>query len=158
MLEAKNLEKQIHIKKIDNNTLNIRIFDNKLLMAVVGEFNNNLTEIEKLTGTKLFFRGNSILAKGEQHSINEVSETLKYLVNKFLITNSIESSDIIYSIKNNMSDIKEKDKSNVRPLGQIIKTPRKSVVPRSKKQSEYLDALLNENIVISLGPAGTGKS
>ena len=158
MLEAKNLEKQIHIKKIDNNTLNIRIFDNKLLMAVVGEFNNNLTEIEKLTGTKLFFRGNSILAKGEKHSINEVSETLKYLVNKFLITNSIESSDIIYSIKNNMSDIKEKDKSNVRPLGQIIKTPRKSVVPRSKKQSEYLDALLNENIVISLGPAGTGKS
>ena len=158
MLEAKNLEKQIHIKKIDDNTLNIRIFDNKLLMAVVGEFNNNLTEIEKLTGTKLFFRGNSILAKGEKHSINEVSETLKYLVNKFLITNSIESSDIIYSIKNNMSDIKEKDKSNVRPLGQIIKTPRKSVVPRSKKQSEYLDALLNENIVISLGPAGTGKS
>ena len=107
MLEAKNLEKQIHIKKIDNNTLNIRIFDNKLLMAVVGEFNNNLTEIEKLTGTKLFFRGNSILAKGEQHSINEVSETLKYLVNKFLITNSSESSDIIYSIKNIMSDIKE---------------------------------------------------
>ncbi len=158
MLEAKNLEKQILIKKIDNKTLNIKIFDNKMLMAVVGEFNANLTELEKLTNTKLFFRGNSITAKGDKDSILNVSESLKYLVNKFLITNSIENGDIIYSVKNNMSNIKEKDKNNIRPLGQIIKTPKRSVVPRSKKQSEYLEALLNEKIVISLGPAGTGKS
>ena len=64
MLEAKNLEKQILLKKIDNQTLNIKIFDNKLLLAIVGEFNNNLSELEKLTNTKLFFRGNSITAKG----------------------------------------------------------------------------------------------
>ena len=43
MLEAKNLEKQILLKKIDNQTLNIKIFDNKLLLAIVGEFNNNLS-------------------------------------------------------------------------------------------------------------------
>ena len=36
MLEAKNLEKQILLKKIDNQTLNIKIFDNKLLLAIVG--------------------------------------------------------------------------------------------------------------------------
>ena len=35
MLEAKNLEKQILIKKIDNRTLNIKIFDNKMLMAIL---------------------------------------------------------------------------------------------------------------------------
>ena len=35
MLEAKNLEKQISIKKIDGETLSIRIFDNKMLMAIV---------------------------------------------------------------------------------------------------------------------------
>ena len=39
MLEAKNLEKQILIKKIDSKTLSIKIFDNKMLMAIVGEFN-----------------------------------------------------------------------------------------------------------------------
>ena len=158
MLEAKNLEKQILIKKIDNKTLNIKIFDNKMLMAVVGEFNTNLTELEKLTNTKLFFRGNSITAKGNNDSILSLSESLKYLANKFLITNSIENGDIISSIKNNMYDTNEKNKNNVRPLGQIIKTPKRSVVPRSKKQSEYLEALINEKIVISLGPAGTGKS
>ncbi len=158
MLEAKNLEKQILIKKIDNRTLSIKIFDNKMLMAIVGAFNANLVELEKLTNTKLFFRGNSITAKGDKNSILNVSESLKYLANKFLITNSIENGDIIYSTKNNMPDIKERDKNNIRPLGQIIKTPKRSVVPRSKKQSEYLEALLKEKIVISLGPAGTGKS
>ena len=158
MLEAKNLEKQILIKKIDNETLTVKIFDNKMLMAIVGEFNNNLNELEKLTKTKLFFRGNSITAKGDISAITDVSESLKYLANKYLITNSIENSDIAYSVKNSISEKDEKNKNNIRPLGQIIKTPRKSVVPRSKKQSEYLEALLNEKIVISLGPAGTGKS
>ena len=158
MLEAKNLEKQILIKKIDSKTLNIQIFDNKMLMAVVGEFNTNLTELEKLTNTKLFFRGNSITAKGDENCIQNVSESFKYLANKFLVTNSIENGDIIYSAKNSMSSENEKNKNNITPLGQIIKTPKRSVVPRSKKQSEYLEALLNEKIVISLGPAGTGKS
>ena len=40
----------------------------------------------------------------------------------------------------------------------MIKTPRRSVIPKSKKQSEYLRALLKEDIILSLGPAGTGKS
>ena len=158
MLEAKNLEKQILIKKIDNKTLNIKIFDNKMLMAVVGEFNTNLNELERLTNTSLFFRGNSITAKGDKDAITKLSESFKYLVNKYLATNSIENGDIVYSLQNNMSSLEEKNKNNVRPLGQIIKTPKRSVVPRSKKQSEYLEALLNEKIVISLGPAGTGKS
>ena len=57
-----------------------------------------------------------------------------------------------------MPDTNEKNKNNIRSLDQIIKTPRRSVIPRSKKQSEYLKALLNENIILSLGPAGTGKS
>ena len=158
MLKAENQNKQIIIKKIDENTINIRIFDNKMLMAIVGEFNSNLNEIESLTNTKLFFRGNSITAKGKKDDIVNVSETFKYLVSKFQITNTIDNGDITYSIKNIVGNLEEKDKNNIRPLGQVIKTPKRSVVPRSKKQSEYLDALLNEKIVISLGPAGTGKS
>ena len=158
MSEVRNLNKQIYIKKIDSETLSIKIFDNKILMAVVGEFNSNLNQIEKLTKTKLFFRGNSITVKGDTSSISNVSESLKFLVNKFLITNSIENNDIIQSTKSEMSNIDGKVKNNISPLGQIIKTPKRSVIPRSKKQSEYLNYLLNEKITMSLGPAGTGKS
>ena len=51
-----------------------------------------------------------------------------------------------------------KKKNNVRSIDQVIKTPRRSIIARSKKQSEYLKALQSENIIMSLGPAGTGKS
>ena len=110
MLKAENQNKQIIIKKIDENTINIRIFDNKMLMAIVGEFNSNLNEIESLTNTKLFFRGNSITAKGKKDDIVNVSETFKYLVNKFQITNTIDNGDITYSIKNIVGNLEEKDK------------------------------------------------
>ena len=39
-----------------------------------------------------------------------------------------------------------------------MKTPRKSVIARSKKQSKYIKALKEKDIVMALGPAGTGKS
>ena len=158
MLEAKNIDREISIKKIDNETVNITIFDNKVLMSIIGEFNKNLNKIEKLTNTKLFFRGNSITVKGKKALILNVSNSFKFLVNKYLVTNCIENDDIIHSLKNDMPDTNEKNKNNIRSLDQIIKTPRRSVIPRSKKQSEYLKALLNENIILSLGPAGTGKS
>ena len=159
MLEAKNLNKEISIKKIDNETSNIKIFNNDILAEVVGEFNKNLIKIEKLTNTKIFFRGNSITVKGNKESILTASNSLIFLVNKFLVTSSIEDNDVAYSIKKgDTSKNMEKNKNNVRSIDQIIKTPRRSVIPRSKKQSDYLKALLNEDIVISLGPAGTGKS
>ena len=159
MLEAKNLDKEISIKKIDNETANIKIFNNNILMAIVGEFNKNLIQLEKLTKTNLFFRGNSITVKGSKTSVVNVSNSLMFLVNKYLVTNSIENNDIVYSIKHGVNELDDKKKrNNVRSIDQVIKTPRRSIIARSKKQSEYLKALQSENIIMSLGPAGTGKS
>ena len=159
MLEAKNLNKEISIKKIDNKTSNIKIFNNDILAEIVGEFNKNLTKIEKLTDTKIFFRGNSITVKGNKDTNLTVSNSLTFLVNKFLVTGSIEDNDINYSVKKGdaLANM-DMPKSNIRSIDQVIKTPRRSVIPKSKKQSEYLKSLMNDEIVISLGPAGTGKS
>ena len=158
MLEAKNLDKEISVKKIDNETVNGKIFNNDILMSIVGEFNKNLIQIEKLTKTKLYFRGNSITVKGSRNSISNASNSLMFLVNKFLVTNSIENNDIIYSVKHGVNELDKKNSNNIRSIDQVIKTPRRSIIARSKKQSDYLKALQSENIVMSLGPAGTGKS
>jgi len=149
------LEQKLRIKKIDKETVNIQILDNNILLSIVGEFNTNLVQLEKLTDTTLFFRGNSITAKGNSDNLFNISEAIKFLINKFLLTNSIEKSDIILSVNKNLNS---DNKTNVQSFAQLIKTPRKSVIARSQKQSDYIKALRENDIVMALGPAGTGKS
>ena len=154
MSEISKLEQSLIIKKIDSTTVNIQITNNEMLMTIVGEFNRNLKQLEKLTNTNIFFRGNSITCKGKEANLKDFSEAIKFLINKYLLTNFIEKGDIMLSVKKNM----KLEESNVQSFKQLIKTPRSSVIARSKKQSDYIKALKENDIVISLGPAGTGKS
>ena len=154
MSEITKLDQNLIVKKIDKETINIQINNNEILMSIVGQFDQNLKDLSKLTKTEIFFRGNSITCKGTKENINLFSESIKFLVNKYYLTEIIEKEDILHSVKKNM----ELDNSNIKSFKQLIRTPRKSVIARSEKQSEYIKALKENEIVMSLGPAGTGKS
>ena len=154
MLEISKLDQNLIIRKIDSETINIQINNNTMLMSVVGQFDQNLKELERLTNTVIFFRGNSITCKGKKANLKDFSEAIKFLIEKYLLTNLIEKSDIMLSVKKNMKP----EESNVKSFKQLIKTPRKSVIARSEKQSDYITALKENEIIMSLGPAGTGKS
>ena len=154
MLERNKFDQNLNIKKIDNKTLNIQITNNEMLLSIVGQFDQNLKQLSKLTSTNVFFRGNSITCKGNKDKLEIFCEAIKFLINKYTLTNIIEKEDILLSVKKNM----ELENSNVKSFKQLIKTPRKSVIARSEKQSDYIKALKENDIVMSLGPAGTGKS
>ena len=154
MSEISKLEQNLIIKKIDKKTTNIQITDNEMLILIVGQFDQNLKNLSKLTNTEVFFRGNSITCKGNPENITIFCEAIKFLINKYLLTNIIEKEDIILSVKKNS----ELEESNVKSFKQLIKTPRKSVIARSEKQSDYIKALKENDIIMASGPAGTGKS
>ena len=154
MSEVSTIDQNINIKKIDKETINIQINDNEMLMSIVGQFDQNIKDLSKSTNTDVFFRGNSITCKGKKDDINAFCEAIKFLINKYSLTKIIEKDDIISAVKENINISDSKIKS----LNQLIRTPRKSVIARSNKQSDYIKALKENNIIISLGPAGTGKS
>jgi phosphate starvation-inducible PhoH-like protein len=154
MSEISKLEQNLVVKKIDKETVNISINDNEMLMAIVGQFDQNLKSLSKLTSTDVYFRGNSITCKGSKEKLSTFCDAIKFLINKYFLTNIIEKEDIVLSVKKNL----EIEESNVQSFKQLIKTPKKSVIARSEKQSEYIKALKENDIVMSLGPAGTGKS
>ena len=99
MSEISKFDQNLTVKKIDSKTINIQITNNQMLMAIVGQFNQNLKELEKLTNTIIFFRGNSITCKGKVANLNDFLEAIKFLCNKYLLTSLIEKGDIIASIK-----------------------------------------------------------
>ena len=59
----KDINSSLKFVYSDNNSLSVIFHDNNLLMGVVGEFNKNLKELEKITKSNLYSRGNSILIK-----------------------------------------------------------------------------------------------
>ena len=139
----------------DNNSISVIFQNNDLLMGVVGEFNSNLKELEKLTNTNIYFRGNSILIKSDSGKNEIVKNAIQFLAEQFINNESIEKKDIISSINKFM--IEEKNNS-IEKIEYIIKTPKRSVIPRSERQKKYVRALKESDIIISAGPAGTGKT
>ena len=155
-LIKKNIDQTLKFVYSDNNTLSIIFQSNDILLGVVGEFNNNIKELEKITGVNIYTRGNSILLKSETKKNELVKNAIKFLADQFIINGSIEKKDIISSLNKFMID--EKIKNSEDKIEYIIKTPKKSVIPRSEKQKNYVRALKESEIIISTGPAGTGKT
>ena len=150
----KNINPPLKFVYSDNNTLSVIFHDNDLLMGVVGEFNKNLKELEKITQSDLYSRGNSILIKSSSQKNEIIKNAIQFLADQFIINGSIENKDIVSSVDKFM--ISEKAKKN--NVTDVIKTPKKSIIPRSEKQKSYVRALRQSDIVISAGPAGTGKT
>ena len=148
---------EVSITYGDDDSININIFNNTILMEVVGSFDNNLKELEKISGSKIYFRGNSISIKGDKKANEKVKEAIEYLIDRFKFDKNIDKNDIMSSLNTDMLNEKKKQ-TTVQSLDEVIKTPKKSIIPRSKKQKEYVKALKESQIVMSLGPAGTGKT
>ena len=111
-----------------------------------------LKVLENLSGTVINLRGNLITIKGD----NAKSKIVVNTINQMLLKSSskeLEEEDIksIYNF-----EISE-DK-NVLNYDIVIKTPRKNIFARTEKQKKYITDLASNNIIFSLGPAGTGKT
>ena len=154
--ENKN-SKEVSITYGDDNSININIFNNKILMEIVGSFDNNLKELEKVSGSRIYFRGNSIAIRGNKRANEKVKNAIEYLIGRFRSDKKIDRNDIITSLNKDMvEDVK--NHSTAQSFEEVIKTPKRSVIPRSKRQKEYVRSLKTNQIVMSLGPAGTGKT
>ncbi len=151
----KNFKTQLKFVYSDNNTLSIIFQKNEILLGVVGEFNNNIKQLEEITNTNIYTRGNSIFVKSSQKKNELVKNSIIFLSEQFIINGTIEKKDIISSVNKFMTDEKNNYSKNIE---YIIKTPKKSVIPRSEKQKKYVRALKESEIIISAGPAGTGKT
>ena len=154
-LIKKNIISELKYVYSENNTLSIIFQNNDLLLGVAGEFNNNLKELEKITKTSLYSRGNSILVKSDPEKNDLIKNAIQFLTEQFISNGTIEKKDIISSVNEFMIDEKNKTEKKVE---YIIKTPKKSVIPRSERQKDYVRALKESDIIISAGPAGTGKT
>ena len=150
-----NFRKDLKIVYSDNGSISLVFQNNNILKGIIGEFDSNLKELEKISKSNIHLRGNSIVIKGSRKSNELVRKALEFLTIQFKTSGRIEKKDIVSSVDKFMIN---EQYNNLQQVDYIIKTPKRTVIPRSKKQKDYVRALKESDITISNGPAGTGKT
>jgi phosphate starvation-inducible protein PhoH and related proteins len=137
------------------------IFDKpQLLGRLFGEFDQNLVAIENTLGVYIAARGNKIQIEGEAQAAGRARDVLTGLYNRILKGEDIDagsvSAVIAMSGEPTLEGIIRADVSDSPPV--MIRTRKKTIVPRSATQIRYMEALAKHDIIFALGPAGTGKT
>ena len=93
-------ENSLNLKFVysENNVLSIVFQSNDLLSGVVGEFNNNIKELENITNTKIYSRGNSISVKGNQEKNEIIKNAIIFLCDQFNANGNIEIKVFKFSL------------------------------------------------------------
>ena len=139
---------------IENDSLSTSLYvnDNKALNRIVGVQDSFLKVLETLSGTVINLRGNLITIKGDNSKSKLVINTINQMLQKSL-SKELEEEDV-----KSLYHFESSSNNDVLANDVVIKTPRKNIFARTEKQKTYINNLAKNNIIFSLGPAGTGKT
>jgi len=131
-----------------------------LLGALFGEYDQNLVAIENRLGVYIAARGNKLQIEGEAEAAARARDVLQGLYNRLTVGQQIDAGAveavIAMSAEPTLDGIIRHDVSE--PPKMMIRTRKKTIVPRSANQSLYMEALARNELIFALGPAGTGKT
>jgi len=131
-----------------------------LINAVFGEFDRNLVTIENRLGVYISARGNRVQIEGEAGAIGRTRDVLNDIYSRLSRGQEIDTeavqSIIAMTAEPTLEGIVRKDAADA--PGIMIRTRKKTLVPRSATQIPYMEALARDEIIFALGPAGTGKT
>ncbi len=135
-------------------------FDNQSLLGpLFGQFDANLVQVENRLGVFIAARGDQIQIEGPEDSVARARDVLQTMYDRLaqgqdLDAGAIESL-IAMSNEPTLEGIVSGNKG-APPI--MIRTRRKTIVPRSANQIPYMHQLQRDEMIFALGPAGTGKT
>ena len=149
-------------KKLNQKDLiekKIEFKSNLHLNLMLGEQSKNLFRLQDFLNVDLNIFGNIVCVHGNKEKVKKTVILLNKVYESILNNDGkneyYELSDFLMELKM-LDDSKLVIKNNNDQL--ILKTWKKSIVPKSLGQKKYLNALNESDLVFGLGPAGTGKS
>tara|TARA_B100001093_G_scaffold1438_1_gene1467 strand:+ start:1185 stop:2147 length:963 start_codon:yes stop_codon:yes gene_type:complete len=127
--------------------------DVNVLVRFVGELNGNIKFIEKSFKVKVFQNGNKLKITGHDEDVKSASDALKKLYEAAGKGVEITKETLHLCIQDVKNDSSSQDYEDI-----LIKTPKKTIKPRSINQSKYIQNIKHNEINFGIGPAGTGKT
>ena len=156
--------------------------NNRLLPELYGEHGKHLSRIEQTLDVSLANRGNQVFVSGQAENCARAEQVLTALYAHLERGAEVTGGDVDGALRlslgsggqagqasaqsNGKSKAESSGKNNGKSNGKgkklyggvALRTQRREVLPRSATQADYIQALLKNELVVGLGPAGTGKT
>ena len=158
----------------------IEFDNNRLLPELYGEHGKHLARIEQTLDVSLANRGNQVFVSGDENGCARAERVLATLYHHLERGAEVTGGDVDGALRMSLSPPEETAIGNGKAAGKAagkagskvngksggkkaagqpsLRTHRREVLPRSPTQATYINALLNHELVIGTGPAGTGKT
>ena len=128
--------------------------DNRRLADILGSHDQNLQLIEDRLSIEAQAHGNVVVLSGPADACQSAREVLEHLYSRARSGESITTGDVDGALRHALHGAPpQSDDGSVR-----IRTRKKLVTPRTPTQGVYISAMLRDDMVFGIGPAGTGKT
>ncbi|MCL6684393.1 PhoH family protein [Sphingomonas alba] len=131
-----------------------------LLGPLFGDYDRHLVMIEDRLGVNIAARGNRVMIEGEPDAAARARDVLYGLYNRLDQGHDVDTAAVEAVIgmaaQPSLDGIINEEVAQ--PPRVMIRTRKKTIVPRSPVQTTYMEAINRDDMVFALGPAGTGKT
>jgi phosphate starvation-inducible protein PhoH and related proteins len=135
--------------------------DSQRLAALCGPFDQNLKHLEHRLGVVIRNRGNVFQVSGPETRLKAASAVLTQLYRETADSDSIDPHVVhLFLQDSGMDELLAREASGAAEAGdgRIVRTGRKTVMPRGANQVAYVQSIREHDISFGIGPAGTGKT
>ena len=143
-------------EKTEEGYLKLSFDDTNVARNLFGPRDENIKYLKKYFNIRASIRGNHLTIIGNKKDIentNRVINELQGIVRKGLAINPADIDHAVRYLSHTQGDMEELHKDQI-----YIMPSKKVITPKSKNQKLYLDAIKTHDMVIGIGPAGTGKT
>ncbi len=131
--------------------------DQNLLKILCGEHDKHLRLLEKLEEVKIKPWGNNLSISGDEGAVEKTSLLIKQFYTIMEKGWHLQSADIHYAHRI-LSEDPHFDLAHVFMDTVFITSKKRIITPKSIAQRHYIDSMRSSDMVLAIGPAGTGKT
>lgn len=126
---------------------------------LLGHEDKNLRAMRKFLGVRIISRGGVVTVQGERGLVEEAIRTLRSFLDKLRQGGSLDELDVESRLRRRRADREISEGDDIDASGRILRARDDTPIrPMSANQQRYIDAVRDNDIVFSIGPAGTGKT
>jgi phosphate starvation-inducible PhoH-like protein len=133
-------------------------------LALAGVNDANLQELARLSSCRVILRGDNLLLSGDVNDVERALPVAEQMVQQARIGQALDADDIrrFFSTESQRPRSQKPRKNGGASAAEdsqvLFAGLKKLIGSKSEGQRHYLDSIVNNDIVIAIGPAGTGKT